>query len=208
MISGVFSRWVIDLNRHPQSQPLYADGRIITALCPVTSFLDEPLYTDKRKSVQPEEVHRRTQLYFNPYHTRLLEILKTLKSEFGTVLLWDCHSIRHVVPTIQKDRFPDLILGSADGKAAHPELIVTALASLRGGPYALEHNHPFKGGYITRHYGNPSDHVHALQLEMNKINYMDDAEKCYHPQRAESMAELLNNTLCVLAKTLNYLKDY
>ena len=208
MICGVFSRWVIDLNRNPQGQPLYTDGRIITALCPVTTFRGEPLYKDKRNTVQPEEVHRRTRQYFDPYHARLREILGTLKSDFGAVLLWDCHSIRQLVPNIQRDRFPDLILGSADGCTAHPELVTAALTSLGADKYTLQHNHPFKGGYITRQYGNPSDHIHALQLEMTKVNYMDDEEEQYDLKRAERMAELLNNTLTALANTLKSLKNY
>lgn len=207
MISGVFSRWVIDLNRHPQSRPLYTDGRIITDLCPVSTFLNEPLYKDKRKNVPAQEVYRRTELYFNPYHAMLREILESLKSDFGRALLWDCHSIRQIVPTIQREKFPDLILGSADGHAAHPGLINTALDNLGADQYTLQHNDPFKGGYITRQYGSPSDDIHALQLEMTKVNYMNDEEKRYHPGRAERMAQLLRSTLHALARTLNSLKD-
>src|SRR5258705_8838799 len=47
MIAASFSRWTIDLNRDPHSKPLYTDGRIITALCPTTTFLGEALYKDK-----------------------------------------------------------------------------------------------------------------------------------------------------------------
>jgi N-formylglutamate deformylase len=207
MITAVLSRWVIDLNRHPESKPLYTDGRIITDLCPVTTFLNQPFYRDGRMQVETSEIQRRTKLYFNPYHQKLADLLEDLKSEFGTVLLWDCHSIRQVVPTIQKQKFPDLILGSADGKSAHSLLIEKAWDALAKKGYTLEHNHPFKGGYITRHYAKPSEHKHVLQLEMTKVNYMDDSEICYHPQRAEKMGKLLNNALRVLASTLTVIKD-
>lgn len=207
MVSAVLSRWVIDLNRDPESKPLYTDGRIITDLCPVTTFLGQPLYKDRRKKVEEAEVRRRTELYFNPYHQRLGELMGEMKARFGTVLLWDCHSIRQVVPTIQAERFPDLVLGSADDRAAHPLLIETALKHLGHGGYNLRHNRPFKGGYITRHYGDPAAGRHVLQLEMNKVNYMDDTEMHYDPQRAEKIGELLNNTLRKLADTLISLKD-
>lgn len=207
MISAALSRWVIDLNRHPESKPLYNDGRIITGLCPVTNFLNHPLYRDNRLQVDPAEVQRRTVLYFNPYHTKLAELLADLKSEFRTVLLWDCHSIRQTVPTIRQENFPDLILGSADGTSAHPLLIGKALDVLGKDDYMLQHNHPFKGGYITRHYGKPLDSVHALQLEMTKVNYMDDSETHYHPERAKKMGELLNNALSELGKTLSFIED-
>ncbi|HEY9487714.1 MAG TPA: N-formylglutamate amidohydrolase [Chryseosolibacter sp.] len=207
VISGVWSRWVIDLNRHPESKPLYTDGRIITDLCPVTTFLGQPLYRNGRKHVKEEEVRRRTRLYFDPYHQKLAELLNDLKAEFGKVLLWDCHSIRQVVLTIQKDKFPDLILGSADAQSAHPVLIESALESLSRGGYTLQHNDPFKGGFITRHYGKPELRQHALQLEMSKINYMDDSEKHYHPERAKKMEELLHNTISGLSQRLISLKD-
>src|SRR5688500_18192006 len=68
MIHAVNSRWVIDLNRDPESKPLYTDGRIITALCPTTTFFGEPIYVDGRKELAAEEVSRRVELYYNPYH--------------------------------------------------------------------------------------------------------------------------------------------
>jgi len=202
VIAGVLSRWVIDLNRDPQNKPLYNDGRIITSLCPVTTFAGEPLYKDARKEVDNGEVTRRRKLYFEPYHRKLTALLNEMKAEFGEALLWDCHSIRHIVPSIRKERFPDLILGSADATSASAKLIETALNCLGGGPYSLSHNHPFKGGYITRHYGKPAENIHALQLEMNKINYMDDSETMYDTRRAKKTADLLNKTLSELSRTL------
>lgn len=194
MITAVYSRWVIDLNRAPDSKPLYTDGRIITGLCPVTTFLGQPLYKDKREAVSDKEISRRLDSYYNPYHDKLESLLNELKHKFGKVLLWDCHSIRQVVLTIQKEEFPDLILGSADGTSASASIIEMALKSLESDNYSLNHNHPFKGGYITRHYGKPDMNQHALQLEMTKVNYMDDAELKYHSKRADLMRMLLQET--------------
>lgn len=207
MISAVFSRWVIDLNRSPADIPLYSDGRIITGLCPTTTFLGDPLYRDGRVRVEAGEIKRRTDLYFRPYHEKLREILNDLKSEFGQVLLWDCHSVRQKVPTIYTGKFPDLILGSADGRSADRILIEVALENLVEGPYTLHHNEPFKGGYITRNYGKPEKDEHALQLEMTKINYMDDSELQYQPARAEKVGKLLNKTLRSLGEALLSDKD-
>lgn len=202
MITAKYSRWVIDLNRDPQSKPLYTDGRIITALCPTTTFLGEPIYKDNRSEVQADEMTRRLDIYYHPYHRKIQEILDDLKSKFGKVLLWDCHSIRQYVPTIQQDKFPDLILGSADERSASPELIRSALDTLRTGPFVLNHNHPFKGGYITRFFGKPEEHQHALQLEMCKIRYMDDTETCYDEKRATVVRDLLKATFESLAERL------
>lgn len=202
MISAVYSRWVIDLNRDPESKPLYTDGRIITGLCPTTTFLGQALYNDKRTEVNKAEVERRVATYYKPYHDKVKELIAGLKTRHKKVLLWDCHSIRQLVPTINKDKFPDLILGSADKCSASPHLIDKALQCLGSGDYSMKHNEPFKGGYITRHFGQPSTNEHALQLEMSKVNYMDDSEKKYHDMRAEKMRGLLGKTLKSLADIL------
>jgi len=202
MIAAKYSRWVIDLNRNPQSKPLYSDGRIITELCPTTTFLGEPIYRDARKQVDQAEVNHRLKNYFYPYHNAIEEHLTRLKNKFGQVLLWDCHSIRQTVRTIQKEKFPDLILGDADGTSASPGLIETTLRALDRSGYSVSHNHPFKGGYITRHFGMPIENIHALQLEMTKVNYMDDSETKYDPSRANKMREVLRRVFSNLIEHL------
>jgi N-formylglutamate deformylase len=202
MIAAKYSRWVIDLNRDPQSKPLYTDGRIITALCPTTTFLGEPLYRDKRNEINSEEVNRRLEKYYWPYHKQLEENLIRLKKKFGKVLLWDCHSIRQIVTTIQKEKFPDMILGDADGTSASIGLIETALTNLDHSGCTVNHNHPFKGGFITRNFGRPSENIHALQLEMTKVNYMDDSESKLDQPRADKMRSLLQKTFSKLIEQL------
>jgi N-formylglutamate deformylase len=202
MIAATYSRWVIDLNRDPQSKPLYTDGRIITGLCPITDFLGNSLYKDNRVDIDESEVHRRLTNYYQPYHAQIQSMLDELKKKFKNVLLWDCHSIRQVVPTIQKEKFPDLILGDVDGTSASAALTQRTLQTLRNDKFSVSHNHPFKGGYITRHFGKPASGQHALQLEMTKINYMDDAELRYDKTRADRMRTLLMKTLAEVSKEL------
>lgn len=203
MITAKYSRWVIDLNRDPESKPLYTDGRIITALCPTTTFLGEPLYKDERMDVDNAEVQRRLENYYYPYHQKIQQLLDDCRTRFGKVLLWDCHSIREMVPTIQPDKFPDLILGDADGKSAAAHLTNTTLRTLRSGAYSISHNHPFKGGTITRNFGSPSENQHALQLEMSKVKYMDDSETRYDSDRATKMRVLLKRTFENLIEQLS-----
>lgn len=202
MISANYSRWVIDLNRDPESKPLYTDGRIITALCPTTTFFGETIYKDERKEVQREEVRRRVDLYYKPYHQKVAGLIEEKKKKFGRVLLWDCHSIRQSVPTIHKEKFPNLILGDADETSASKDIIDTAFTALSNGDYSVQHNHPFKGGYITRSFGKPEQNVHALQLEMSKVMYMNDAEVHYYEERANKMRNHLKQTLARLIQLL------
>lgn len=202
-IAANVSRWVIDLNRNPEGKPLYTDGRIITAICPTTDFLGNRLYKDHRKEVDENEIARRKELYFWPYHQHLQKVLDELKNEFGNVLLWDCHSIRQVVKTIQPDKFPDLILGDVDAVSASPGLIETTMSVFEHSAYTIAHNYPFKGGYITRSFGKPAENQHALQLEMTKVKYMDDSETKYDEERAGKMRTELIKVFEVLIRQLN-----
>ncbi len=202
LLSARVSRLVIDLNRNPTDQPLYSDGRLITGLCPTTTFLGEPLYRDKRTKVKQEEVFRRLTTYFQPYHEKIHELLTGLHKRHGRALLWDCHSIRRSVPTIRSEPFPDLILGDADGTSASPGVIEATLGVLDHSRYKTSHNFPFKGGYITRHFGSPSTGLHALQLEMTKANYMDDQERKYDESRAGELRILLKKVFIKLIETL------
>lgn len=203
IIHAHYSRWVIDLNRDPESKPLYDDGRIITALTTTTDFFGNPIYRSPEFEPNAQEIERRRTLYYAPYHEKIRELLEERKASFGKVLLWDAHSIRHRVPTIQKDVFPDMILGDNDGQTAHPAFIESALKNLSSGIYGVNHNHPFKGGQITRSFGKPAVNVNALQLEMNKILYMDDQELHFHPERANRMREILRKTFKALINTLD-----
>jgi N-formylglutamate deformylase len=191
VIHARYSRWVIDLNRDPESVPLYDDGRIITGLTPATDFFGEEIYTDKKFVPDAPETARRLKNYYEPYYRKIRELLDQRIDEFGRVLLWDAHSIRRFVPTIRPEPFPDLILGDNDERSAGKEIIGIALENLKAGRYGVNHNSPFKGGHITRHFGRPAAGVHALQLEMAKIHYMDDDETTFSETRAGEMRKVL-----------------
>lgn len=200
MITANYNRWVIDLNRDPQRQPLYTDGRVITGLVPTTNFNGDALYVSEVPS--EEDIDRRRTQYFEPYHNKVKALLEETKAQFGKALLFDAHSIRKTVKGIQSEPFPDLILGDNDGKSASKTLIYTAFNALKTSEYHLEHNHPFKGGYITRSFGNPQDNIHALQLEMAKTNYMDDTETQYDETRANTIRKTLKHLFEELIKSI------
>jgi N-formylglutamate deformylase len=191
VIHAKYSRWVIDLNRTPESVPLYNDGRIITELVPKTDFLGSEIYTEKSFLPGDAEIDRRLTNYYRPYYQKIEDLLTERVKEFGHVLLWDAHSIRRFVPTIQGEPFPDLILGDNDERSAGKEIIEIALDGLKAGKFGVNHNAPFKGGNITRSFGKPARRVHALQLEMAKTNYMDDDELTFNELRANEVRSVL-----------------
>ena len=200
VVYAKYSRWVIDLNRDPKSAPLYNDGRLITGLTTTTDFIGNPIYKPGKEPNQ-SEIDRRLNTYFWPYYQQVQQLLDERKKQFGKVLLWDAHSIRHLVPTIRKEVFPEMILGDNDEKSADKKLIDITLKNLSS-RYKVNHNDPFKGGHITRYFGNPSNNVHALQLERNKNLYMDDSERNFDASRAHKMREILKQNFAELIETL------
>ncbi|MDQ3632929.1 MAG: N-formylglutamate amidohydrolase [Acidobacteriota bacterium] len=194
IIYAKYSRWVIDLNREPESRPLYNDGRLITELCPTTTFLGESIYINEEFEPDDAEIERRLENYYRPYHQKIDELIEELKAEFGQVIFWDAHSIRRKVETIRQEPFPDFILGDNNGKTADKKIIRTALDSLSSSDWQINHNEPFKGGFLTRSKGNSENGVHALQLEMSKDLYMSNDEMDYDSEKAEKIKKLLKST--------------
>lgn len=167
------SRYVIDLNRPPDDAPMYP-GASNTELCPTRFFTGDPLYREGRQPAAQER-RRRREAYWQPYHDALRDELARLKSQHGFVLLWDAHSIRSEIPWLFEGVLPGLNIGTADGASAHGSIARAAAdAAARHGVASHVVNGRFKGGYITRHYGNPASHVHAVQLEMCQCLYMSE----------------------------------
>jgi N-formylglutamate deformylase len=168
-----YSRYVIDLNRPPDDVPMYP-GASNTELCPTRFFTGDPLYREGR-APGPAERHRRRASYWQPYHAALRAQLERIKAAHGFVLLWDAHSIRSRIPWLFEEVLPGLNIGTADGASAHPSIAQATMdAAARHGGVSHVLNGRFKGGYITRHYGDPPAHVHAVQLEMCQNLYMSE----------------------------------
>lgn len=201
MIKAKYSRWLIDLNRNAESKPLYNDGRVITALCPTTNFNDKKIYLGEEPS--QEEINRRISEYYYPYYDQIRLELTKLQKQFKHVLFFDAHSIRQFVPGIRDEKFPDLILGDVDGQSASERIVETATNVLSSTNYSFSHNHPFKGGNLTRTFGQPKNNIHALQLEMSKLVYMDDTETQYDHTRSTAIRKELTTLFESLISTLN-----
>jgi len=175
VLVATHSRYVIDLNRDPDGQALYV-GQDETGLVPTTTFDREPVYLEGLAPESAEEAGRLT-AYWRPYHDQLAAEIARIRAAHGVCVLLDAHSIRSQVPRFFGGTLPHLNLGTRDGTSADPGLIREAMAVLERAPAAFSAvcDGRFRGGYITRCYGKPRDHVHALQLEMSQRVYMDEA---------------------------------
>jgi N-formylglutamate deformylase len=168
-----YSRYVIDLNRPPDDTPMYP-GASNTELCPTRFFTGDALYEDGREP-SPQEKQRRRQTYWQPYHDALAAELARIRAQHGFALLWDAHSIRAEIPWLFEGVLPDLNIGTANGASADISVGQAALAAAaRHKAFTHVLNGRFKGGYITRNYGDPSNGIHAVQLEMGQRAYMSE----------------------------------
>ena len=191
VLRPIHSRYVIDLNRSPDGANLYP-GQATSALCPVDTFDGEPLYADGT-APSDDDVARRLETYWRPYHEMIAAELERLKDRHGIALLWEAHSIRSQVPRLFEGRLPDLNLGTASGASCAPGL-AEKLAAITDGAagYSAVLNGRFTGGYITRHFGRPGEGVHAVQLELTQSSYMEES----HPFAFdEGLARMLRPTL-------------
>nr|BFD39159.1 N-formylglutamate deformylase [Pseudomonas sp. FFPRI_1] len=173
-LAAEYSRFVIDLNRPSDDKPLYVGAT--TGLYPATLFDGEPLFVEGQA---PSREEREQYLHevWGPYHRTLQEELARLKAEFGYALLFDAHSIRSLIPHLFEGKLPDFNLGTFNGASCDPQL-ASRLEAICAGHSDYTHvlNGRFKGGHITRHYGNPAEHVHAVQLELAQSAYMEEFE--------------------------------
>lgn len=197
VIAPRWSRYVADLNRDPQGQALYP-GRSETALVPVATFAQEPIYAAGDEP-GAKEIALRKELYWQPYHDALSGELARMRAGHPRVVLWDGHSIKSRVPMFFDGQLPDFNLGTAGGKSCSQGLQARLTDVLHeranGSPFTHVVNGRFKGGYITRHYGRPETGVEAAQLELAQCTYMEEDSFEYLPARAAPVQDVIRALL-------------
>ena len=188
------SRYVVDLNRPEDDVSLYP-GQNTTGLCPIVQFSGEPVYLEGQ-GPDAAEVAARVDTYWRPYHQSLQSELARIRAQHGRAVLWEVHSIRGVVPFLFEGRLPDLNLGTAAGASCSPVLQSRLEAVLAAqDEYDWVANGRFKGGHITRHYGDPGNGVDAVQLEISQRNYMDETSFDWDEGKAARLQRVLRALL-------------
>ena len=168
-----YSRHVIDLNRPASGQALYAN-QAETELCPTSTFDQQDLYLPGKHPKQ-DEINRRIETYWRPYHQQLQHLIQAAKARFGFCLLIDAHSIDDEVPRFFDGQLPDINVGTYAGQSCASEYEQTVQQALeQQTEFSHVFNGRFKGGFITRHYGQPENNIHAIQLEHAKSAYLDE----------------------------------
>ncbi|MCU5772950.1 N-formylglutamate deformylase [Erwiniaceae bacterium BAC15a-03b] len=197
VLVGNYSRFVIDLNRPADNQPLYTTAT--TGLYPETLFDGTPTF---KPQMTPTDAQRQGYLQdiWTPYHQKLQQELARLKQQFGYVLLFDAHSIASVIPRLFDGRLPDLNLGTNSGESCPPAMSAALQQVCEAqSRFSWIINGRFKGGYITRAYGKPAEQQYALQLELAQCNYMDEQPPFgWRGDRAAELQPLLKQLIEVM----------
>jgi N-formylglutamate deformylase len=173
LIAPWYSRYLIDLNRSSDNAPMYP-GQNNTELVPTRHFSGDAIY---RPGHEPDaaEIARRITHYWQPYHDALAAELARIRATHGQAVLFDAHSICSELPWLFEGRLPNMSVGTASGASCAPALCDAVMHVFEEQEtYTHVLNGRFKGGYITRHYGDPANGVHAVQLEMAWRSYMDE----------------------------------
>jgi N-formylglutamate deformylase len=187
-----WSRYVVDLNRDPSGHSLYP-GERTTGFVPTETFDGEPLYDAGAEPGAAELLARKVQ-YFDPYHAALEAELARIRAEHGWVVLFDAHSIWGTLPRLFEGELPMVNLGTNSGRSCDPALVESARAAVAASPYSVVVDGRFKGGYITRHYGDPEGGVHALQIEINQRAYLADGSRTlWDDAKAARLSRVLSN---------------
>lgn len=171
-IRTTVSRTVIDVNRDPRGQSLYP-GQATTELCPTTTFDGEALYKEECE-LDSEEIPARTALYFDPYHAAVAAEISRLRGKRAKIVLFEAHSIRSAIPRLFEGELSNFNIGTNSGASCDAALTAAVEAAGDKTSFSRVTNGRFKGGWTTRHYGKPSEGVHAIQLELACRGYMDE----------------------------------
>jgi len=189
-IEPKWSRYVIDLNRDPSGQSLYP-GSSTTELCPTTSFAEQPLY-QANKEPDSEEIQRRIETYWRPYHQQLEAAIKAIHKRFGYVILFEAHSIASVVPRFFDGTLSDFNFGTNDNKTCS-SAVAKVLTDIDLSPFSKVCNQRFKGGYITRAYANPEVNITTIQLELSQASYLNEGDKTWSEKKYQQLKPKLES---------------
>ena len=210
-----FPRAFVDVNREPyELDPRMFDGplppfanshslRVAGGLGTIPRIVAENM--DIYASRLPvNDAMMRIESFYKPYHARLRRLIARTHARFGHGILIDCHSMPGNVRLSGSGVRPDFIIGDRYGTSASAELSRAAMEVLEDLGFTAVRNKPYAGGFITEHYGRPARGLHALQIEVNRALYVDEAtleKKPHFVELCQAMTTLMQR-MAVFAEHL------
>lgn len=213
LLRALFPRAYVDPNREPfeldqtmfaDPLPDYANTRSPRVACGLGTIArivagGAEIYRDK---LSFDEASARIHRHYWPYHTTLRQLVDETRADFGFCILIDCHSMPSHGVAMNGHKVAsdlDVVLGDGHGQSCASAVIDCVEASLTAMGYRVGRNDPYSGGFVTRHYGRPSEGVHALQIEISRKLYMDEARIERSPE-LQRMKKDLRHVILALAK--------
>jgi len=200
MLVALTSRYVVDLNRapddvdprtvpdHPSPRGIQPRGVVWRMTTDGRSLLRRPLTY--------AQLHARLERFYRPYHRALRSEVRRLRTRFGFAVIVAAHSMPGVGRGLRSDRpvrRADVVPGTRAGTSADPRLIELVSQHFRSAGLSVRHDDPYRGGYTTAHYGRPDEAVHAVQIELNRGLYVDEATSQPRSGDFEKLQALLSS---------------
>ncbi len=163
-----------------------------------------------REKLHFSDVSARIERYYEPYHATLRRLIDETRERFGFAILIDCHSMPSVGGPSDRDsglRRADIVLGDRFGSACAAEVTDHAEKTLLNLGFRVARNEPYAGAHTTTHYGKPADSVHALQIEINRALYMEEARFTRsqgHGELTERLGEFVRGMAAVEQSPLKH----
>ena len=186
LLAATAPRAWLDLNRAPTEldpalirgvRPQGLNQRVAAGLGVVPRVVSEGSQIYRGK-IDLEEAEARIRTVHEPYHRMIESLLMRARDMFGVAVLFDCHSMPsealRAAPRVQ-GRCPEIVLGDRFGASASRALVAVTQGAFERAGFVVARNAPFAGGYITQRYGRPSRGVHAIQIEIDRGLYLDQA---------------------------------
>ena len=201
LLAATYPRAWVDLNRAPGEldpaliRDVRAQGlnqRVAAGLGVVPRIVAEgtAIYSGK---IPREAAEARIDGIHVPYHRQLDALLTRARDMFGRAVLFDCHSMPsdalRAAPRVRGE-LPQIVLGDRFGAAAARHIIAETQAAFEAEGFLVARNAPFAGGYITQRYGRPSRGFHAIQVEIDRGLYLDQARVEANPAFEEVRGRL------------------
>ena len=188
VIAGCYGRAYVDLNRSPEDLDPAMFGEPALRSNPINARTAAGLGLFARYAAGGREIYNRKlsldeakcriATVHSPYHAELASGLDDAQAEFGVAILIDWHSMPNIAAFSGlgvNRRAVDVVLGDRHGQACHPDLIAFAESFFQSMGLSTSRNSPYAGGYTTEHHGKPTLNRHALQIELNRGLYLDEA---------------------------------
>jgi N-formylglutamate amidohydrolase len=185
LLRALVSRAYVDLNREPyeldqrmfkSKLPMYvncASPRVASGLGTIPRTVGDGLLIYDAL-LDFAEAQQRIENHYRPYHRALGALLDEAHTAAGVVLLVDCHSMPSSAVSHMASR-TDIVLGDRFGSACDPEITAIVDGHMREAGLHLSRNKPYSGGFFTENHGRPRLGRHALQIEVNRALYMNEA---------------------------------